>query len=141
MIPALPGVPLVFLGILIYAFYTNFTIISLSTILLFAGLMILSIIVDYTSGLIGAKKLGATKYGIWGGLIGLLIGLVFSPFGFISVILMPLVGTITGELIGGKKIFESSQIGIGTLIGYLIAIIIDLSIAGWMILTFVKIIV
>lgn len=138
ILPALPGVVLVFSGVLVYALYHHFAAIGVQEISFLAVLLIISLINDSISSLIGAKKLGATKYGIWGGLIGLLVGLIFSPFGFISVIIMPLVGTVVGELIGGKKLLESSKIGLGTLIGFLISIAIDFTIAGIMIFTFLK---
>lgn len=138
ILPAIPGVPLVFAGVFIYTILTKFISISWITIIFLAILTILSLIIDYASGLIGAKKLGATKYGIWGGLVGLLIGLIFSPFGLISVVLMPLIGTIAGELIAGKKILHASKIGLGTLIGYLFAISLDLIIAGITIFTFIR---
>lgn len=138
LIPGLPSLPLIFLGILIYAAFTHFTTITLSTIIFFAFLTLLATGLSYVAGLIGAKKLGATRYGLWGGLIGLLIGLIFSPFGLFSIILGPLLGTIIGEMIGGKQALESSKIGLGTLVGYLAAIIIDLIIAGWMIFIFLK---
>jgi hypothetical protein len=132
-IPMLPGTPLVFLGLLIYAAYTNFSSVSVGTIILFLILTLITLAVDYISGLIGTSKFGSTKWGFFGGIIGLIIGLFFSPFGFFSVIIGPLLGVITGELIGGKKFWDSTKIGIGTLIGYLVAIFFDLIVAGGMI--------
>lgn len=138
IIPALPGVPIVFLGLLIYAFFTNFATVTWGTVLFLFTLTLISVTANYFSGLLVAKKLGATKYGIWGGMAGLLLGLIFSPFGLVSIIIAPLLGTVAGELIGGKKIIESSKIGLGTLVGYLAAIALDLVIAGWMIVVFLR---
>lgn len=138
LVPMLPGTPLVFLGLLIYAAFTNFTSISIWAIVLFFMLTLVSLGVDYIAGLAGASKFGSTKWGFWGGIVGLLIGLIFSPFGFFSVIVGPLLGVILGELIGGKKLWESAKVGIGTLLGYLFAILFNLIIAGSMIFVFLR---
>jgi uncharacterized protein YqgC (DUF456 family) len=134
----LPGIPLVFLGILIYAIYTKFATISIWVMVVLFMLTAISLGVDYIAGLAGASKFGSTKWGFWGGIFGLIVGLIFSPFGFFSLIIGPLLGVIAGELIGGKKIWESAKVGVGTLIGYLLAIFFDLIIAGLMIFIFLR---
>lgn len=138
IIPALPAVPLVFLGLLIYSIYTHFTAITISTVLILGVLTIVAFIFNYFLGMIVVKKFGATKYGIYGGLIGILVGLLFTPFGLVSIIICPILGTIIGEVISGKKISDSGKVGLGTLIGYFLGILIDITLAAVMIFVFLS---
>ena len=65
-------------------------------------------ILDYIVPAWGTKKFGGTKYGTWGSIIGLLIGIfvlpsiiVLGPFGLFGIILGPFFGALVGEKIGG----------------------------------------
>jgi hypothetical protein len=141
IIPLIPGVPLILGGILIYALYYHFTIISLKMIGFLFILAVISLISNHLLGIITIQKMGASKYGIYGGLIGIVIGLIFSPFGLLSIIIAPFLGTLVGELISGKKLIDSSKISIGNLIGYILAILLDFTIAGIMIYVFIRVII
>ncbi|HEY3901906.1 MAG TPA: DUF456 family protein [Chthoniobacter sp.] len=81
------------------------------------GLLVLTIIshgLDFFSGSIGAKKFGATKWGLWGGLIGTIAGMFFFPWGFL---LGPVLGVLAGELIGGKQLILAGRSTWGTVLG------------------------
>jgi hypothetical protein len=135
IIPILPGSPFILLGLVIFGLFTGK--IAIST-LIFLGILILTLsIVNYLIGIFEIKKLGATSYGIWGGVIGIIIGLVFSPFGLISIFICPILGTIIGEVIGGKKLLASTKISLGHLIGYFISIILEFTLASYMIYIFI----
>lgn len=96
-IPTLPGVPILFGTIFIYALITNFSTLGLMTLLAFGILALLSLFIDYSSGLIGAKLGGANKKSLFFGIAGLLIGmLVFPPFG---AFLGMFVGVFIAELL------------------------------------------
>lgn len=138
VIPVLPGVILVFGGILLYTLFTHFSTISLTTIVVLGILVIVDFIISQLLGIYTAKKFGATKYGIYGGLMGILVGLLFAPFGLISIIICPILGTIIGEVIAGKKISDSSKVGLGTLLGYFLGILIDITLAAVMIFILIK---
>ncbi|EKD56117.1 MAG: hypothetical protein ACD_58C00296G0009 [uncultured bacterium] len=135
IIPIIPGSLMVFLGLVLYGLYTS--AISLTVLSILAVLIIGLMILNYFIGLWGIKKMGATKYGTWGGIIGIIIGLVFSPFGLISIFICPILGTIIGEIIGGKKLLTSAKISLGHLIGYFIALILEFTLASYMIYIFI----
>ena len=135
IIPILPGSLFVYLGLFIFGIYTN--LIALNTIIILGVLALLLAFINYFIGLWEIKKLGATSYGIWGGVIGIIIGLVFSPFGLISIFICPILGTIIGEVIGGKKLLASTKISLGHLIGYFISIILEFTLASYMIYIFI----
>jgi uncharacterized protein YqgC (DUF456 family) len=115
VLPMLPGTPLVFAGIYIYAWLTGFTVISRNLIILFLILTVLSVLIEYISSSIGSKKFGASKLGFIGAFAGAVIGVFFVPWG---LIVGPLAGALIGELIVGKKIKEAVHSGTGAVIGF-----------------------
>lgn len=135
IIPILPGSLMVFLGLVLYGLYTN--TISITVLIILAILIIGLMTLNYFIGLWGIKKMGATKYGTWGGILGIIVGLVFSPFGLISIFICPILGTIIGEIVGGKKLLASAKISLGHLIGYFIALILEFTLASYMIYIFI----
>jgi uncharacterized protein YqgC (DUF456 family) len=115
ILPMLPGTPLVFIGIYIYAWLTGFTIISRNLIIIFLILTVLSVVIEYISSSIGSKKFGASKLGFIGAFVGATIGVFFAPWG---LIIGPLAGALLGELIVGKKLKEAFRSGTGAVIGF-----------------------
>lgn len=115
ILPMLPGTPLVFAGIYIYAWITGFTIVSRNLIIIFLILTVFSVVIEYISSSVGSKKFGASKLGFIGAFIGAVIGVFFIPWG---LIVGPLAGALAGELIVGKKIKEAFRSGTGAVIGF-----------------------
>ena len=74
ILPVIPSTPLIWLGIFIYAVYDGFESISWLLLLIFAVLTIFSVVLDYFGGVIGAKKYGATRWGLIGSIIGGIAG-------------------------------------------------------------------
>lgn len=117
ILPFLPGIPSIFLGTFIYALFTDFREITTFYLFLFLGLTVISLGLDYFSSILGAKKYGASKYGIIGSLLGMLAG-IFT-LGVIGIIIGPFLGAVIFELLAGKKQEEALKVGFGTLIGFL----------------------
>ena len=61
VIPALPGVPLVFAGLFLGAWIGNFETIGWITVGILAMLAIVAWAVDFLAGALGAKYLGASS--------------------------------------------------------------------------------
>jgi len=129
-IPVMPGVPLIFLSLFIYAWNTGFVTITVPWLLFFAALTVFSWLVDYFSGIIGSKQAGLSKTGFWGMIIGSFIGFFFTPIG---LLLGPVLGLIIGELIGGKNYEQILQTLKGTARGFLIGLALKIVIAIFMI--------
>ncbi len=96
-IPTLPGLPLMFIATLVFGLADRFTAFPPEYLLIFGAITLLSIAVDYSSGIIGAKLGGANKISLALGIVGLFVGLVMMPpFGaFLGLF----SGVFLGELI------------------------------------------
>ena len=71
---------------------------------------------DFLGGYFGAKFFGATKWGMFGAVLGVLAGLFF---GLAGLFIGPVVGAIAGELVGGKRMVDAGRAGWGSLLGNL----------------------
>jgi uncharacterized protein YqgC (DUF456 family) len=73
------------------------------------------------------KKYGATKQGIWGSVIGMLVGMFFTPVGMILGLLL---GAIIGDMMGGRNTKDATKSGIATFFGTLVSLGTKLIVAG-----------
>ena len=133
-LPVLPGVPLVFAGAFIYAWSTGFQVITIGNLIFFAVLTAIASAVEYIGGVITAKKYGASKYGLLGGVLGGIIGLIL--LGIPGLILGQLTGVITGEIYYGKQMKESFTSGFGMFIGYILGSTIKVLFASLIMIVF-----
>jgi len=133
-LPVLPGVPLVFAGTLIYAWSTGFQVITIGNLILFAILTAIAGAVDYAGGLITAKKYGASKYGLIGGFLGGMFGLILLSIP--GLIAGQLMGVILGELYFGKQLKESFTSGFAMFVGYILGSTVKIFFAGLIVIVF-----
>ena len=134
VVPALPGVPLVFLGLLIGAWIGNFEIVGWTTIGILAVLAIIAWVVDFLAGAAGTRYAGASSRAFWGATIGAIAGIFF---GIVGMLLGPFIGAVLGELSGGSNMVQSGRAGFGAWIGMVIATAIKLAIAFLMVGIFI----
>lgn len=135
VLPIIPGPPLSYIGLLMlhftkgHQYSTKFLIIWLViTIIVYA--------LDYLIPAWGTKKFGGSKRGVWGSIIGLIIGLFFfPPFG---IIIGPFVGAVVGELTGGKDSKTALKSGFGSFMGFLAGTLLKLIASGMMTWYFFK---
>jgi len=134
LLPALPGSALVFGGLLLGAWIDDFTRVSGVTVAVLGVLTVISWVVDYLSGLLGAKKVGATRQAVIGAAIGTLVG-VFT--GLWGLIFMPLVGAAIGEYLAIRDTVRAGRVGVATWIGMVIGAVVKIAITFLMIGVFV----
>jgi len=134
LLPALPGTPLIFAGMLVYGIITGFETLDYIFFLLQGIAMAFTFFTDYFAAAIGTKKFGGSKLASLGAIIGLIVGTIM--LGPLGLILGSFLGAVVAELFGGKKIDQALKIGIGALFGFLGSAIIKLSISVIMIIWF-----
>lgn len=138
IIPALPGPPLNYLAILLIHF-TEIAEFTNRFLIIYFLLNVAVIVFDYALPVYGAKLYGASKKGIWGSFIGLVLGLFFfPPFG---IIFGALVGAVIGELLAGKNESEALRAGLATFATSLVMIAAKLILSALMTFYFIKVIV
>jgi len=130
ILPALPGVPLVFAGLLLGGWLTDFTTMGWATVAIFALLTVVAQIVDFLASAYGARYAGAGVRAFWGATIGAVVGIFF---GLPGIILGPFLGAVIGELSGGNSWRASGKAGIGAWLGLVFATAFKLSVCFLMI--------
>jgi uncharacterized protein len=135
IIPAIPGPPLNFLSLVILelaiedAFSSDFFI-------LWAIITVVVTVLDYILPILGAKVYKASGFGIWGSMVGMILGILFfPPFG---MILGLFVGAVLGELIAGKEEWQALKVGTVTFAASMLMIFIKLAVSGIMTFYFIK---
>jgi len=129
----LPGVWLVYVGVLLFVASSDFTVIGLQQLIL---LLLVSIAVSLIDNLIvplGAKKYGSSNWGMVGAIGGGILGtLVFGPIG---MLLGPLLGATLFEILFARKDTNKAfRAGIGATIGFLASVVLKFGAITWIVL-------
>lgn len=138
VLPALPGVPLVFAGMLLAAWADHFTRIGVWTVVAMGVLTLLSVAVDFWAAAMGARRVGASRLAVAGAVVGAVSGLFF---GFVGVFVGPFCGAAIGELLHGRRldpdaVTQASRVGFGTWLGIVLGIALKLTLAVAMLALF-----
>jgi len=134
ILPAIPGVTLVFLGMLLGAWIDHFQRIPVWLVVIFAILTVVAWAVDYVAAAAGAKRVGASKLAVVGALVGTVAGIFI---GFVGLLFMPLVGAALGEYVAQRDVRRAGTVGIATWLGLLVGTAVKLAIVFAMIGAFV----
>ena len=127
LLPALPGPPLAFAGLVI-AHLSERVEFSNQTLIFGLVLVVIVQVMDAVTPMLGARGWGGTRWGIWGCVLGSLAGLIFfPPFGFIAG---SFLGAVVGELLGGKASGDALKAGAGAFAGFLIGTVLKLALCG-----------
>jgi uncharacterized protein len=123
IVPALPGIPLIFGGIWLIAAVDHYRHLGLWWLVGIAFVGIVGLTADVLAGALGAKRVGASPRAVWGALLGTAIGVFF---GLPGLLLGPFAGAVLGELAAGNSVLRSAHVGVGTWIGLLFGTLIKL---------------
>ncbi len=134
ILPLLPSTPLMFAGMLLLAWHDQFIRVGWPSLVLLVVLMLISCVLDYLAGAMGAKRIGASKEAIWGALIGSIVGIMG---GIPGMILGPFLGAAAGEMYARKDVMRAGQVGIASGIGMLLGAIAKVGFALAMLGAFV----
>lgn len=131
VIPAIPGLPLIAVGILLIGWAGDFATVGWATIIACAVMAVVGVVVDTVAQTAGAQKAGASPQGIWGSLIGTVVGLFMG--GLIGIFVMPLIGAFIGEFWAKRDLLHAGRVGIATWIGMIVGTAVKVALAFMMV--------
>ena len=120
--PIIPSALFMVGGYIVYGFTVTFdemtwffwTVQILFFVLLFAA--------DTLSNLVGVKKFGGSKAGMWGSTIGLIVGPFAIPVA--GILLGPFLGAVIAELVVSRSpLKQAFKTGVGSLVGFLTSVV------------------
>lgn len=123
VLPSLPGIPMIYGGILLAAALDNYQHLGAAWLIILGVMAAFGIAVDFIAASLGAKRVGASSTAIWGASIGTIVGMFF---GLPGLILGPFVGAVLGELLSSKSVLRSAHVGISTWLGLLFGALVKL---------------
>jgi len=125
IVPALPGVPLVFAGMFVAAWADGFQHVGVWWLVGLGVLTLIALAVDFLAGLAGAKRVGASRMALIGAAVGTIVGIFF---GIPGLLLGPFLGALIGELVAGGTLKRATGVGVGAWIGFLIGTVLKLGV-------------
>ncbi len=137
---ALPGPLVIFFGALLYRAITDNTDVSVWFLAVLCTIGVVCEVLEYFSGVVGARRFGASRRALWGALGGGMAGAVVGWFTF--PVIGSLAGGIAGAFVGAfaaeygkrKEAAGSFRAGVGTVAGRLVAMLVKAAVAVGMII-------
>jgi hypothetical protein len=134
VLPALPGIPLIYAGLFVAAWAEDFAYIGWVTLLILGLLAAISYFIDLAATAMGAKKFGASPRAVWGAAAGTLIGIFF---GLPGIVIGPFAGALIAELTHKNDMQAAARAGVGATLGLLFGALLKIALAFTMIGVFV----
>jgi len=120
VLPLLPGTLLVWGGVLLGAWIDDFTRVGVGTVIVVSVLAVLAWGLDFVAGLLGARRVGASKQALVGAALGTVLGLFM---GLVGVLFMPLVGAAVGEYWAQKNQQRAAKVALATWLGLMLGMV------------------
>ena len=130
LLPALPGAPLLFVGLLLAAWAENFVFVGWKTLVILGIMALLTYVVEFAASAFGVKRFGASNRAMVGAMVGGMAGLFF---GLPGVLLGPFVGAVIGELSLRRSLPEAGRAGIGASVGMALGVAAKLALGFGMV--------
>jgi uncharacterized protein YqgC (DUF456 family) len=99
IVPALPGPPVSWVGLLLLSF-TRWYDRPSEFLWIWLAVVVVVTILDNFLPVVMTKKFGGSRAATWGTVIGIIVGMFFGPWG---LILGPFLGAYLGELVGNRS--------------------------------------
>jgi uncharacterized protein YqgC (DUF456 family) len=138
IMPVIPGPPISWAGLLLLkwtAYVDNQTTAYENTLWILLFFVILVTILDYVVPIMGTKKFGGSKRGVWGATLGVVAGLFFGPLG---IIIGPFLGAYIGEISTGKREKDALRAAWGSFVGFLLGVGMKLIVCGTILFFYIR---
>jgi uncharacterized protein YqgC (DUF456 family) len=126
VLPAVPGIPLIYAGVVLLAWAEDFAYVGWLTLALLGLIALLSYGVDLLAAAFGATKVGAAPRAVTGAAVGAVGGLFF---GLPGIVLGPLVGAVVGEFSRRTSLKAATKAGAGAVLGLLFGALLKIALA------------
>lgn len=133
-LPVLPGVPLVFAGMVLAAYVGGFTKVGKATLIVLGLLTIFALLIDFLAASVGAKRIGASRAAIIGAGIGTIVGIFMGPLG---LLFGSFLGAVGGELLTTSDAAHATRVGIAAWLGLLLGTLFKLALTFAMVGIFI----
>jgi hypothetical protein len=138
ILPVIPGPPISWAGFLLLRWtdYVNRGAEGYeNTLWILLFVVVVVTVLDYVVPVLGTKRFGGSKRGIWGASIGVVVGLFFGPPG---IIIGPFLGAYIGEISSGKKDREALRAAWGSFVGFLTGVGLKLMTCGVILFFYIR---
>lgn len=128
--PFIPGLPLSYLALILLSFEYKWEPFSTPFLILMGVIVLTVTALDFIVPKRTVKKYGASRPGVLGSLIGMILGnIIFPPYG---LVFGSFIGAISGELISSKNEKSALKAGAGVFTGTILGIMLRNCIVGLM---------
>lgn len=134
ILPLLPGPPIAFIGLWLQQLRDPDPFSS-KFLWIWAGIVVLSLILDYVIPAWSTKRFGGTRYGVWGCTLGFLLAFWMGPWG---VVIGPFIGAFVGEMIAGQDSKKSFRAAWGSFVGFLLGSLLKIILCFMMLYFVIK---
>lgn len=131
ILPFLPSIPVIWLGIFLYGVGTNFAVVDAPFMLLISLLAFATIFLDYTTTVWGLKKYHGSGWGILGAVLGGIVGSLFGILG--GLVIGPVFGSIIFEMLRGRDNVFGIETDRFTIVGFVGGTLVKFSVGVAMI--------
>ena len=132
-LPVIPGIPLVFAGLLMGAWLDDFSRVTTTAMIVIGLLALAGFLVDFVASIVTVKSVRASRQAVIGTLLGGLIGMLGGVPG---LILGTVIGAVVGEIMARQSLGQATKVGVAAGLGFILAVALKLAIALVMIATF-----
>lgn len=123
LIPSVPGIPLIFIGIWLIAGVDHYHHLGFWWLIGIAVVGAVGLTIDLLAAALGVKRVGASKQAVFGAFLGTVIGLFF---GLPGLLIGPFLGAVLGQLAAGSSVLRSTNVGISAWLGLFFGTIVKL---------------
>lgn len=134
LVPGFPGTALVLAVAAVHRLWFGATGVGNVVLVILVMLTVGSLFLDYVASVAGAKRFGASGWGIAGAVIGGMVGLMWPLPG---LIVGPFAGAMLLEMIAGREWKEAARAGLGAVIGFFAGAVGRFAVAVAMVALFV----